>query len=237
MLFKQRSDKKELLDAEAIPATDLYRNLQELETINKLLGGHTVTLQALEQLQLKKGKVYTLLDIGCGGGDTLRAIAVWAASKGLSIELTGVDLKADCIAYAMQHNNGYSIRMIQSDYRALASSNQHYDIIVNALFCHHLSEAELMELFQWCSQHASLAFITNDLHRHPLAYYSIKWLTALFSKSYLVKHDAPLSVLRGFRKADWQQVLQAVKPDQYTVSLQWKWAFRWLLMIKPKSYE
>lgn len=236
-MFRFRSDKKELLDAETIPAPDLFRNLQELETINQLLGGHAVTLFALEQLQLKKDKVYTLLDIGCGGGDTLRAISRWANAKGLTIQLTGVDLKADCISYAIKKNQGYSIQLIQNDYRTLASTHERYDIIVNALFCHHLSEDELVNLFTWCSQHASLAFITNDLHRHPFAYYSIKWLTALFSKSYLVKHDAPLSVLRGFRKAEWQQLLSRVAGQPLTVNLYWKWAFRWLLMIKPNNNE
>jgi len=43
---------------------------------------------------------------------------------------------------------------------------------------------------------------------------SIKMLTALFSKSWLVKNDAPLSVKRGFRKRSlchyWKKQASAI---------------------------
>jgi hypothetical protein len=44
--------------------------------------------------------------------------------------------------------------------------------------------------------------IINDLHRHFFAYYSIRTLTTLFSKSPMVRHDAPVSVRRAFRPAE-----------------------------------
>jgi hypothetical protein len=47
-MFKNRSTRKELLDAEDIPQQDLYRNLYELERINTLLGGHAVTIAGLK---------------------------------------------------------------------------------------------------------------------------------------------------------------------------------------------
>jgi hypothetical protein len=39
--------------------------------------------------------------------------------------------------------------------------------------------------------------LVNDLHRHPIAYSSIRMLSA-FSKSIMFRHDAPVSVLRAF---------------------------------------
>ena len=53
-MFAKRSNKKELLDADNIPQADLFRNLHELNLINKYLGGHAVTLNALDKLKLKK---------------------------------------------------------------------------------------------------------------------------------------------------------------------------------------
>jgi hypothetical protein len=66
------------------------------------------------------------------------------------------------------------------------------------------------------------------LQRHPLAYYSIKILTRLFSKSYLVKNDAPLSVLRGFHKKELVNILQAANIASF--SIEWRNAFRWLVV-------
>ena len=79
-------------------------------------------------------------------------------------------------------------------------------------------------------QNAEKGFFIADLHRHPLAYYSIKLLTGLFSKSYLVKNDAPLSVLRGFSRKEWEALL--AQPGIKNYSIRWKWAFRWLIIVE-----
>jgi hypothetical protein len=73
-----------------------------------------------------------------------------------------------------------------------------------------------------------MGFFVNDLHRHPFAYYSIKWLTKFFSKSYLVKNDAPLSVLRGFKRKELEVLSHQSSVEK--ISINWKWAFRWLLV-------
>jgi hypothetical protein len=87
-----------------------------------------------------------------------------------------------------------------------------------------------MTMLQWMQQNSRVGFFINDLHRHPLAYYSIKWLTRLFSKSYLVKNDAPISVERGFIKKEWENLcaMAGIKP----LSIQWQWAFRHLIVYK-----
>ncbi|HET7898985.1 MAG TPA: SAM-dependent methyltransferase, partial [Flavisolibacter sp.] len=71
------------------------------------------------------------------------------------------------------------------------------------------------------------------LHRYPLAYYSIKILTRLFSRSYLVKNDAPLSVQRGFKKQDWQTLFSKAAISSY--SCKWRWAFRWLITCETNG--
>jgi hypothetical protein len=75
---------------------------------------------------------------------------------------------------------------------------------------------------------SSLGFFINDLHRHPMAFYSIRILTKLFSNSYLVKNDAPLSVRRGFRKEELEGLLEQAGLRSYEVS--WQWAFRFLVV-------
>ncbi len=85
-------------------------------------------------------------------------------------------------------------------------------------------------MLQWMQQNSSKGFFINDLHRHPLAYYSIKWITKFFSKSYLVKNDAPLSVARGFKKEEWKYILNKAGIKTYTI--QWQWAFRYLVITR-----
>ena len=79
----------------------------------------------------------------------------------------------------------------------------------------------------WMQEHARVGWFINDLQRHPLAWWSIRLLTGWLSRSYLVRNDAPLSVLRGFKRGEWERILQEARMKGY--SLQWKWAFRWLV--------
>jgi 2-polyprenyl-3-methyl-5-hydroxy-6-metoxy-1,4-benzoquinol methylase len=226
----QRSNKFELLDEVNIPSKDLFRNLYELEVINKRLGGHKATFKGLSYFNFN-GNSNSLLDIGSGGGDTLRAIAKSKYGKHFN-QLDGADLKSDCIVYAKGHSKQFeNISYYENDYKICLESNKNqYDIISNALFCHHFTDEQLIEMLKLMQQHCKMGFVINDLQRHWLAYYSIKLLTTLFSKSYLVKNDAPLSVARSFKKFDWERLLSRAGIEGAIIK--WSWAFRYVIVWK-----
>ncbi len=221
-MLKYRSTKKELLDEDNIPKEDLYQNLKELNTINTLLGGYKITFSALKKIT-EVGKTYSLIDIGCGGGDTLKQISTWSKQSKRTFNLYGIDIKPVCIEYAKDNTAKKSINYICDDYRNAFNHLKQVDIIHACLFCHHLTENELIELVRFADTNKSILVI-NDLERNPLAYYAIKILTGLFSKSYLVKNDAALSVARGFKKQEWLDILTKAGVKNYSVKN--KWAFR-----------
>jgi ubiquinone/menaquinone biosynthesis C-methylase UbiE len=210
----------------------LRQNLDELEVINTRLGGYRVITDALARLRAKMppSRPLRLADLGSGGGDTLRHIARWARRRHLSTELIGIDANPFMLSYAAEKSRDYpEISFQQLDIFAAEFRAQHFDVITCSLFCHHFTDAELVSLLRQLHQQAGVAVIINDLHRHPVAYYSIKWLTRLFRGSYLVQNDAPLSVARAFTKADWQRILQLASIDKYELS--WRWAFRWQVVF------
>ena len=219
--LRQRSSRPELLDAPDIPRSDLRDNLRELDLINRWLGGHRVTLTGLQRLLTDHQRHWRIVDIGCGGGDTLRALAHWRELQGLQLSLTGVDLKSDCLDFARETCQGLDIEWLQADYRTLENT---YDVIICSLFCHHLDDQQLRVFLSWCRTHAEHGLLINDLHRHGLAWAGIRFLTTLFSRSKLVRHDAPLSVLRGFIRSEWEQ---ALSETGWQAELQWCWAFRY----------
>jgi 2-polyprenyl-3-methyl-5-hydroxy-6-metoxy-1,4-benzoquinol methylase len=225
-MIKIRSSKKELLDGDSIPQQDLFRNLKELDIINHLLGGYTISYSALKKI-LTESKEYTFVDIGCGGGDTLKRISNWQKKSKINIKLYGIDIKPVCIEYANQ-NNHQAIQFICDDYKNTNRHLQQIDIIHACLFCHHLSENEILELIQFAQKNKAILII-NDLERNLIAYYAIKVLTAIFSKSYLVKNDAPLSVLRGFKKKEWLDLILKSGVKKYSVKN--KWAFRHQVIV------
>lgn len=226
-MLKYRSNKKELLDGDNIPKEDLFQNLKELDTINTLLGGYKITFSALKKI-LKNKTSFSLVDIGCGGGDTLKHINKWAKQNNQPINLFGIDIKPVCIEYSNKNKTNENITFICDDYRNVFNHIKQVDIIHACLFCHHLSEFELIELVQFANKNKA-TLVINDLERNVIAYYAIKILTKLFSKSYLVKNDAPLSVARGFKKQEWIGILKKAGAANYTV--QNKWAFRHQVIV------
>ena len=228
--LKKRSYQQEILDGDAIPFSDIALNMRELNTINTLLGGHKITLEGVKNILLKitVAQPLTICEIGCGGGDNLNAINNWCVKNNIKVNFIGIDIKPACIEYARQQYPDMPCKWITSAYEEVCFGKNKPVIIFSSLFCHHFTTVQLVSMLQWMKQHAAGGFFINDLQRHWLAYYSIKILTQLFSKSYLVKNDAPLSVARSFVLADWQQYLKAAFIQQY--SIHWKWAFRYLIV-------
>lgn len=229
--LSQRSYQKELLDQPDIPFEDIKRNMQELEFINRWLGGHKITLQGLKSLlnSIALKENIQIVEIGCGGGDNLKEIKKYCERKSILVQLTGIDINPDCIEFAKSKKENEGIEFIISDYRKVCFDKKP-SIIFSSLFCHHFTDEELVEQLKWLAQNTTKGFFINDLHRNQLAYYSIKWLTHFFSKSYLVKKDAPLSVKRGFRRKEIKKNLESAGLIHFHIH--WKWAFRWLIIAK-----
>ncbi|MEO6548524.1 MAG: methyltransferase domain-containing protein, partial [Ferruginibacter sp.] len=190
--FRSRSYEKELLDGNDIPFKAIQQNMRELNVINSLLGGHKITVEGLKKIasRLNPQQPLNICEIGCGGGDNLKAIEKYCSAHSLSASFTGIDIKGECIGFAKQQYPDLKAAWIVSDYKKVVFDKNKPDVIFCSLFCHHFAEDELVEMLQWMKENSILGFFINDLHRNPLAYYSIKIITGIFSKSYLVKNDA-----------------------------------------------
>ena len=223
--LQNRSAQKELLDAEDIPFADIKICMQELNRVNTWLGGHKITLQGVKALYSSEDHFH-VCEIGCGGGDNLRAIQKRYSTK--PFRYTGIDMKKECVEYAAQQYPDLPAKWIANDYKKVMLPKKP-DVIFSSLFCHHFTDVELVSMLDWMRNNSEKGFFINDLQRSPIAYYLIKWITRIFSGSYLVQHDACISVARSFTKKDWQVLLAQAGIAHYRI--QWKWAFRYLIIF------
>ena len=226
-----------MLDRNDIPFEDIARNMKELNFINTYLGGHSISISGLEILLFSAPSFpheLLICEIGCGGGDNLQVISNWCTTKKIKVRTIGIDINPDCIAYARSTFQHSSAEWICADYKNITFKEKP-DIIFNSLFCHHFDDEQMIHILQWMDQHARIGFFINDLHRHRLAFYSIRLLTQLFSKSYLVKNDAPISVTRGFKRSELENFF--IKAGIADYAIQWRWAFRWLITSSNKRKE
>lgn len=225
-----RATESEYLDKSDIPADELFINLKELDFINNVLGGHAATIKGIKYFIKKYKKIESIVDVGCGGGDTLAAVARWSKKNNCRITLTGIDILPDAINFANdKYGSMDNVKFICSDFNNYFPARK-YDLAINSLICHHMYARELNDFLNFNSAVSKYGFIINDLQRHILAYHSISLLTKLFSRSYMVKNDAPLSVQKGFVKKELEDLLNANGFSKYSIT--WEWAFRYLVIVE-----
>src|SRR5207253_8318785 len=94
--------------------------------------------------------------------------------------------------YKPQHSSAMSTNAQERPF-----PDEPFGVVMSSLFFHHLSDEECVQVLKSMWRIARQVVLVNDLHRHPIAYFSIRVLAA-FSKSIMFRHDAPVSVLRAF---------------------------------------
>ena len=144
------------------------------------------------------------------------------------MRITLVDIHPQtCAAAAAYYRDEPRVQVLCSDLMRLAMSQA--DIVTAALFTHHFSPKQLPAMYAALTRAARLGVVVNDLHRHWLAWAGIWVATRLLSRNTMIRHDAPLSVLRGFRAEDLDRLRAA--PSLAGLSYRWRPFFRYLITL------
>jgi 2-polyprenyl-3-methyl-5-hydroxy-6-metoxy-1,4-benzoquinol methylase len=105
-----------------------------------------------------------------------------------------------------------------------------FDVVTASLFFHHLNEEDCITVLRSMAEVARHRVIVNDLHRARTAYLAIRILTGLFSRSAMVRNDAPLSVRRGFRPRELEAIAMRAGLQGRVVR---SFPYRLVLLIDP----
>ena len=223
----RRSDAKEFIDDPKIEAEPLRQTYQEMKSLNICTFGYWPTMSAVAYFLARCGgnRVIKILDIGCGDGEILRRIDDYARQRGFSLELTGIDLSHEAILAAIELTSS-RINFIHGDIFTEAEDKT-YDLIINSLTMHHLTDQEIVKLLRWMTTHAQIGWSISDLDRRMIPYYFIKYFTKLGGFNRVICHDAPLSVARSFRRQDWVDLLTQAELKLDTIKISWYPNFRY----------
>lgn len=227
-----RSTEDEIMDDLSMEGEMLRQTLDKLAQINQRLGGNQATINGLQTLLKTESKdaVISIVDLGCGSGDMLRAVADFGRKNNFIFKLTGIDANEYTINYARKLSVNYpEISYIKMDILADEFSGIAFDIVITTLFLHHFTNQQIEDLLIPVVNKARIGVVVNDLHRSSAAYYLFK-VISLFLKNPMVKKDGAVSVLRGFKKNDLISISKKLKDSVSTIH--WKWAFRYQWIIK-----
>ena len=82
---------------------------------------------------------------------------------------------------------------------------------------------------------ATQGWFINDLHRHPIPYYFIKWLTFLLPVNRLIKNDAAVSVARAFKEEELWHLIDEAGIERNRVKIKWFFPFRYAVTVTTKT--
>jgi 2-polyprenyl-3-methyl-5-hydroxy-6-metoxy-1,4-benzoquinol methylase len=204
-MLAKRAIAEELMDDPALDAATYTEVLHGLARVNTVTLARRPTLAFLERAVGARSS-FTLLDVGFGDGDMLRAIARWARRRGIDARLVGVDLNQRSVAAAL----GSTPSELQIDYRGgdyADLAGEGWDCVISSLVAHHMTEPQLIAFLRFMEREASVGWLVNDLHRHAFAYAGWPLLAGLMRWHPIVRHDGHLSIARSYRPAEWRPLL------------------------------
>ncbi len=185
----------------------------DLGSVNRWTFGYRPTLSFLRQVakaRSSSGQRLRVVDVGSGGGDTLRRIALWAWRRKIGVELTGIDLNPHATEAAREFSAAdkrfAAIRWVTGNVYAEPAA-QSCDLVLSALMTHHMRDAEVVQFLRWMEKTARRGWFINDLLRSAKAYRLFRILAKVKRWHPFVQHDGPVSIRRAFREEDWRRLL------------------------------
>lgn len=225
-MFLKKYTQPELMDDFSIQDERVDLALRELRMINYFLGGNNASKRGVTKLisDIPGEKIY-LLDAGSGSSDVLDDLK----KKHKAVQVISLD-KNMRVCNFIKKNNNFKPMIVCADAFNLPFKNKSVDIIHTSLFLHHFDNDNLNIILKKFNDVAKWGIVINDLRRSLRAYLGIKILTLLFSRSELVRSDAPISVRKGFVKSELIELLKEMRFTNYEIVK--KWAFRWLINVR-----
>ena len=232
MNFKQRSEREEIMDNYDGSKETLKAVLKDITRVNKILGGNSITVDAVFRLIRENRKEsYTILDMGCADGNMLRLLADKARKEQVVVKLIGVDLSENALDIAQKASDSYpEISYSKKNILSDDFSDFKVDIVITTLTMHHFKDADILEFIRQFIKLSAIGIVINDLQRSRPAYYLFQIFSLIFIKTKVAKIDGLISISKGFRKEELETFASALKGVSHTI--EWKWAFRYVWVMR-----
>lgn len=214
----RRSDASELMDIPGLPEAEVAEAYQVLRVVNIQLGNlRTVRREARRLLDedgpWRPDEDVSLLDVGSGSGDLPRALGDWIERRGRRASVSALD--RDALAVTFARRSGLAV--VRGDSLRIPFGDASIDLVTAVKFAHHFSGESLLRLVAEMARVAKRRVLILDIQRHWFAYYGFIAWSRIFTRSRLIRHDGPLSVLKGFTATELQSLGDFVPEFEWTV--------------------
>lgn len=228
--LSRRSSEPEWLDGAGAQTPELESFLRDLARLNGVMLGHRAVIAWLRRAlkDTPRDRPLTLIDVGCGYGDLLRAIRRWANKRHVPLRLIGIDLSPETVRIARSagHDND-AIEYCVGDIFAFRPSEP-VDLVVSSLLAHHFSDRLIVEFLRWMEATAQRGWLIYDLQRHPVPHFFIGLIGRMTRLNPLMIGDGRISVARSLTRAEWTNRIAGAGIAREAVQVRW-FLFRFVI--------
>lgn len=187
------------------PELEHGRHLQALTAlrrVNRVSFGAARLWAEVRRVHEATGGPVRVLDLACGGGDLLAAVARRAEIRSIPVEVHGCDVSAVAVAETLRAGQASST----VDAFRLDVLNdplpEDYDVITASLFLHHLERGEAVALLKRMAAATRHSLFVQDLRR-TRAGYALAWIGLhTLTRSDVARRDGLVSVCSAFTLAE-----------------------------------
>ncbi|SEL16310.1 Methyltransferase domain-containing protein [Aquimarina amphilecti] len=218
MNLRIRLHTAEQLDNLSLSGKTLSKTLSSLKLINKLFGNHKQLAKSTLDYCIKNPnkKQFRIVDIGCGGGDSLYNISNTLNAKGIEATFLGIDGNPQSIRYASSKYN--HIQFKTDNILDHSFSIPDCDIIISSHFMYHFEDQELTEFIQRIREKGIKHIIFSELKRSKTAYFLFKYSSYFLPISKLAKQDGLIAIQRAFTVNELKSILDLSDVKNYTIN-------------------
>ncbi len=227
-----RAHENEELDNLSLSGKPLHSALNSLQWVNSFFGNHRQLANAIIHYytNVNISKTLRIVDIGCGGGDSIYYLYHKLKAKNISSTYIGIDGNAQSIAYAKaKYHTIKSIQFKTSNIINSKFSVPECDILISSHFIYHYRNEELVAFLKKTKQTSINHIIFSELERSKISYWLFKVFNRIFPISNIAKRDGLLAIKRSFTKPELENIIQKSGITNYKIHKK-KW-FRMLTTI------
>jgi hypothetical protein len=189
----------EWMDDTAVEPELLLEAYRDLAFINRVSGGHRAVRRGLDRfVKPVTDRPWRVLDVGFGSADMWPVIRGWAAARGATAQMLGLELNA---GFTWLHPGAQGPRdlILTGDALRPPLRPGAVDLAFSSQTLHHLDREQVPSFMAALARLGRQGALIMDLEREFLPW-AATWLgTRMFLLGPMVRFDGPLSVRRSFK--------------------------------------
>ncbi len=220
-MFEVRETQSEFLDSPDCDPQLAYSSYKFMQLVNRFAGGIRTVEDFLEKEISSNGRNHAIkiLDIGAGTCDIPLAVMKWAGKISQRIEFTCIETNETALKIASENirKSGLNSIKLRRENIFEMDFTHNFDYVTGSMFFHHFEDEQILSIIEKLRPYVLRAILINDLRRSLLSYASCFFLTCPLSRG--VKHDALLSIRRGFKSEELRRLLGRITDSSFTVEI------------------